>query len=162
MGEALHKLGIDWKMLLSQMVNFAILFLVLYKFLYKPVLKMLTERSDRIEKSIEHAEQIEAKLLATEKEREKVLEKAKKDYEKLLTEANNEGERIKKEILEEATEKGNEIIEKSKQEAKYEKDLMLKDIKSEMAVLVQESLKTVMKKDNKEYDKDFIKEAVGK
>ena len=49
--EALNSLGIDYKLLIAQLVNFVLLFIVLYIFLYKPVLKMLNARSEKINKS---------------------------------------------------------------------------------------------------------------
>ena len=46
------KLGIDWKLLIAQAVNFGILFLVLRRFAYKPMLDFLENRSAQIDKGL--------------------------------------------------------------------------------------------------------------
>ncbi len=48
MEDLISKLGIEWKLLLAQIVNFVILFLVLKKFLYKPLLNFMNNRRQKI------------------------------------------------------------------------------------------------------------------
>lgn len=55
--ELLNALGIDWKILLAQFVNFAVLVFVLWKFAYKPIFKFLEDRKNKIEEGIKNAEQ---------------------------------------------------------------------------------------------------------
>ena len=45
--------GINWPGLLTQLISFLILFLLLKKFLYKPVIKMLEDRAEKIKTSLE-------------------------------------------------------------------------------------------------------------
>ncbi len=52
----LADIGINLPLLVSFIVSFVILFAVLSLFLYKPVMKMLDERSKRIKESVERAE----------------------------------------------------------------------------------------------------------
>ena len=47
--ELFGKLGIEWKLLLAQGLNFILLLIILRKFLYKPILKMLDERRAKAE-----------------------------------------------------------------------------------------------------------------
>ena len=50
MGELLSSLGIDLRLFLAQLINFSILLFVLFKFAYKPILNMMDERTEKIEK----------------------------------------------------------------------------------------------------------------
>ena len=50
MSELFSKLGIDWKLLIAQIINFLVLLFVLYKFAYRPILSMLEKRTKKIEK----------------------------------------------------------------------------------------------------------------
>ena len=50
--------GINWPGLLTQLISFLILFLLLKKFLYKPVVKMLEDRAEKIKTSLETAEKV--------------------------------------------------------------------------------------------------------
>ena len=56
MEEILHAFGIDWRLILIQVVNFGILAGALWYFLYTPVLKILNDREEKIRKGIEYAE----------------------------------------------------------------------------------------------------------
>src|SRR3989339_692771 len=54
--ELLFQLGINWKLFLSQVVNFFILLLVLTFFVYKPLIRIIKERSKKIKEGLEKAE----------------------------------------------------------------------------------------------------------
>lgn len=56
--ELFNALGVDLKILFAQLVNFAILFFVLYKFAYKPLLKLIDDRKDMIEDGVLNAKKI--------------------------------------------------------------------------------------------------------
>ena len=51
--ELFNALGINLKILVAQLINFLVLFIVLYKFGYKPMLKFLDDRKDKIEETEE-------------------------------------------------------------------------------------------------------------
>lgn len=75
MEQLLSQLGIDWKLLLSQAVNFFLLLIVLRLFVYKPLLQMLHDRRKRIEEGIEKAKEADIRLLeADEMKRTKIKE----------------------------------------------------------------------------------------
>ena len=60
--DALGKLGIDVWGLLLYLVNFGVLLLLMHRFVYKPLLKMLDERKDRIKEDVETATEIREQL----------------------------------------------------------------------------------------------------
>ena len=61
--ELLTKLGINWQLLLAQIVNFLIVLGVLGIFVYKPILNLLDARSERIRKSMDDVKaEIEQKI----------------------------------------------------------------------------------------------------
>jgi F-type H+-transporting ATPase subunit b len=57
--ELLTTLGIDWQLLLVQLLNFGILIVVLSVLLYRPVIRMIDDRRERIRKSMEDTKVIE-------------------------------------------------------------------------------------------------------
>src|SRR5665647_1659529 len=86
--EALVKtFHIDAGLLLAQLVNFIIVLLVLYKFAYKPILKVLNDRTDKVEKGIKDAESAQVKLAEMEKKEKEVLLKAKEEAQKIIQQA---------------------------------------------------------------------------
>ncbi len=56
------QLGIDWKLLLSQAVNFLLLLVILRIFVYKPILDILKKRREKIEEGIAKAKEADIRL----------------------------------------------------------------------------------------------------
>src|SRR3989339_799295 len=102
--ELLFQLGINWKLFLSQAINFFILLVVLTFFVYKPLIKVIKERNQKIKTGLDKAEEATARLkeidnIGKEKIKEaeqKGIEMIKETENKVLTEA---GELIKKVII---------------------------------------------------------------
>jgi len=70
-GEIARTFGVDWPHLIAQIISFCIVCILLQRFAYKPVLKMLEERRQQIAQGQAHAEQIKAELAHTEEQRRK-------------------------------------------------------------------------------------------
>jgi F-type H+-transporting ATPase subunit b len=117
MGELLSELGINAPSLISQLVNFLILFGLLYLVAYKPVLKMLDERSNKVKSSLEQAEVIRAQA-----------EKAQEDFKVQIAEASKQGQMV----IERASKTGDEIREKAKAEAQVEAEALITRAKAEI------------------------------
>ena len=65
-------LGIQWQSLLAQTISFSVVLLVLWKFAYGPIFKMLNERREKIAESLANAEKIKGDVARTEAERQKI------------------------------------------------------------------------------------------
>ena len=115
-------LGIEWTLLLAQIVNFAILIVLLRMFLYQPVLNMLNARKDRIAQSMRDAERVSAAAREAEAEKVKVLEVARREAQEIRAQATRDAEKIAQDVRGraevEATEKllGRELEKKSEQQ----------------------------------------------
>ena len=83
--------GVDWPHFLAQIVSFAIVCALLYRFAYKRVLAMLEERRQQIAQSLANAEQIKAELARTEAQREEVIAQANARATSLIDEARAAG-----------------------------------------------------------------------
>ena len=68
---------IDWKIIIAQAVNFAVVFVVLYIFALKPLNKLMSERSDKIKKGMNDAKANAALLEETKKLSDEILIKSK-------------------------------------------------------------------------------------
>jgi len=98
----MESIGIDWHILLAQLVNFGILFGILFVLLYKPVRRMLDERSARIRESMEQAEQVKEQLARTDEQVREQIEAARREGQGILAQAAQMGERLKEEARAEA------------------------------------------------------------
>ena len=158
--EILHSIGIEPKLLVAQAINFGLLLFVLYKFLYNPILKLLNERTKKIEKSLKDAEEVAKKLEETEIEKGKVITSAKTEASAMVKEAKIAGEEVKVGIIKEAEAKSKELLKNAKEDIEKEKELVLKEVKNEVAELVSRAMRTIVDKDGEKYDEKLIKEAI--
>lgn len=156
----LESIGIEPKLILAQAINFALLLFVLYKFLYGPILKMLSERAKKIEQSLKDAEEMKKRLDSAKQESDEIIAAAKIEAKKVIEEARGVGEDIKATITKEAELKAKEIIENSRELINTEREKALKEMRGEMAGFVSQALKTIINKDSAKYDDALIHEAV--
>jgi len=163
MPEIFTKLGLDYKLIIAQAVNFVLLLIILQRLAYKPVLKMLKDRSDKIEKSLKQAKRIEEELKNTEKTKLAEIKKAKKEASKIIKEARETSEQKTQEVLEKTKVKTQEIVEKAKLEIKAEKEKSIKETKKEIAEISILIAKKIMGSDiDEDKQRKLIDETLAK
>ena len=128
-------LGINLPVLVAQIINFVILFGLLYLVAYKPIMRMLDERSRKIEESMVQAESIEEQAAHAEKEIKKQLEVASKEGQEKITRALRTGEEIKQKAQQEAKQEAEAIIARSHTEIQRERDEAIAGLRKEFANL---------------------------
>ncbi|HEX8974186.1 MAG TPA: F0F1 ATP synthase subunit B [Patescibacteria group bacterium] len=161
MEELIKTFQIDWKLILAQLVNFAIVFFVLKKFAYGPVLKMMNERTNKIEKGIKDAEESHKKLLEITEKEKAVLVEAKKQAQEIVAKAEEVAVKNKEEILVEAKAQAEKILIESAKKIENEKNQMMAEVKAQVAELVVAATgKVIGKKMDTEKDKALIAEAI--
>lgn len=152
---------LDFKLLLAQAINFLIIFLVLYYFAFKPLARVMKERTKKIEKSLADAKKIEEKLALTEKNYRQKMIQAKKEATGILEKASLGVEEKKQAMIIRAKEEIGQIINQEKNKLVIEKAKTLKEIKREVADLVILSLEKILEKklDQRE-DQELIKKII--
>jgi F-type H+-transporting ATPase subunit b len=145
MGELVEKLGIEPGLLIAQIVNFAIVALVLWKFAYKPVVDMLESRRKKIEVSINEAERIEKERINLNKEIALKLDEAKKEAGRIIDEAKKTGARLSQDVYKEAEEHSEKMIQNAEKEIAAMTDTAKSEIQAETTKLVVMALEKVSK-----------------
>src|SRR5512137_2264312 len=115
-------LGINLPLLLAFVINFIILLALLGKFLYKPVLKMLDERAQKVKESMEWAESIKRDYEQAKAEVQKQIEKGRQEAQGIITQAFQTGEALKEEARKEASGQAKAIVEKARLQLEAERD----------------------------------------
>lgn len=152
---------IDLKLIIAQMVNFTIVFLVLYWFAFKPIARVMAERTAKIEKGLLDAKKVEEKLSETQEEFNKAMASAKKQANDILEKAAVEADARKQEMIARAKEEIGAIINQEKQKMQAEKAATLKEIKKEVADLVISAVEKVLdEKIDEKKDKEIIKKMI--
>ena len=144
----MEKLGIEPKLLLAQIVNFILFFILVKKFIVKPFIQFLDqekkkdkEKEDALTKIKKSEEQL------TEQER-KLKDKAKRELDAILIEAKKDGQQIRADILKQAEIDAEEIKTSMKKQLDEERERLYKDIREKIAdvslYLVNEGLKEAL------------------
>jgi F-type H+-transporting ATPase subunit b len=131
----LEALGINLGYLISQIVNFTLLAVLLYFVAYKPILRMLDERSARIKKGLEDAELASQRATAMEQEFEKRMVEARKEGQEIIAQATQMSEKARQDILDKAREEARAQIEKAREEISRERDLAMAELRQQVADL---------------------------
>lgn len=132
----LQKLGVNWQLLLAQIVNFAILLGVLTAFVYRPFLNLLDQRTERIRKAMEDAKRVEKETKELEQMRIEQLKKIDQEAGVILEKAKKQAEAMQQQILAKAEEKACAIIEKGKQTLSDERARVMGEVQSQLALMI--------------------------
>ncbi len=139
----MEKLGVEPVQLLTQIFNFVVMFLVLSKLLYKPILKALDERRKKIEEGLQYAEKMKAETEKNDKKREEIIGEAKNEARKIIEEGKKSGRQVEAEIIEKAHKEAQEVIAKGRSELSLERIEMEKQLRGqtiEIATSMEESI----------------------
>ncbi len=154
--ELLQKLGVDWKLLLAQIANFAILLSVLTLFVYRPLLRVIDERRERIRKAMEDAEKISHEKEELAKAREEALRNIDQECGSFLEKAKNDAERAKAEILRTATLEAQAILAKGHEQLRAERALALRETQKMLATAILRVTENILEREFSPRDQERI------
>lgn len=159
--EMLAKLGVDWKLLLAQVINFTILLVVLRRFAYRPMLAFLEERTDRIDKGLKDADAAHKKLGEMEEKEREVLEHAKQEAKAILAKAETSGKQQYEQTLAKAEAAVKRLTEQAEANMAVEKAKLLSEAKDQLAELVLLTTEKVLQeKIDASHDSELIRKAL--
>jgi F-type H+-transporting ATPase subunit b len=127
---------INFQAIIFQMINFTIVFVILYFVALKPILKILDSRSEKIKKGLEDSNRYSFLVKESEEVYKNELERARKDAFVLIQEAKKEAEIQKESIIIEAHGKVERLLNEGKSELERERDGIIKEAKEQMAHVV--------------------------
>ena len=130
-----EQLGVDWGKLLVQAINFLVLLWLLQRFAYRPLLRIMDERSTRIRNDLD-----EARRLREEGERDREtyrtqLNRARDEARSILEEANHVAARIRDQALGDAESQHAALLQRARGEIEREKETAIAELRREVADL---------------------------
>jgi F-type H+-transporting ATPase subunit b len=129
----LASLGINMPTLLAQIINFVILFGLLYLVAYKPIMRMLDERSQKIKESMEQTEYIKQQAEHAEEEAANRIEAAAKEGQEAIARAMRTGEEVRQEAQQKARQEAEVLIGRARTEIQRERDEAIDQLRKEFA-----------------------------
>ena len=142
-------------------LTFLILFFVLAKFAWKPLLVALESRENTIKSSLEDAEKAKAELESLNSESEKIMAKARSEAQTIRVEAKYAAEKIKADVMVQAGEDAKKIRDEAEKQIQVEKDKAINEIRQELVNLTMTVAEKVIKKNlSKEDNQSLIEDSI--
>jgi len=156
----LGQLGINWKLFLSQAVNFFILLTVLWAFVYKPLIKIIKERNEKIKTGLDKAEQADVRLKEIDVIGKEKIKEAERKAVVMLKDTEDKAKAMASEMQQKNEEKRAEMQKQAEDQLKKQLEENKKVVLSQAAELIKKTLiKTVEMKPDA-IDEALIKKAV--
>jgi len=139
-----ESLGIDLKLVIAQLINFGILFWLLSKFAYKPIMNLLEERQKKIEQGLADAAASAKKLADVESKTAKMLESTEKEAGKILADAKVTAKAEADEMIGKATDQAERTLKNAEKDAEATKNSIVSEAKKELSGVVVMALDKIV------------------
>lgn len=145
--ELLSTLGIDWKVLIAQIINFLILLAILTKLVYKPLLNLLDQRADRVRKAMDNASDMEQQAKRAEEEHRDRLRQADAAAGEILQNAKKQAEAMQQEVLAKAKHEAEAIIARGNQLIADERTKALADVQDTVTKVIVQLTESLLRRE---------------
>jgi F-type H+-transporting ATPase subunit b len=150
-------LGINGSTLIAQLINVIILFGLLYLVAYKPIMRMLDERSNKIKESMENTEYIKQQAERAEEEAAKRIEAAAKEGQEAIARAMRTGEEVRQEAQQKAKVEAEALIARARSEIQRERDEAIEQLREGFAdITIEAAGKVIDRTLDKKAHRDII------
>jgi F-type H+-transporting ATPase subunit b len=161
MEQLVSQLGINWQLLLSQAVNFALLLIVLRIFVYKPVLKLLHDRRAKIEGGLVKAEEAEKRLHEVDQIGKGKIKEAEHEAINILKRTENEAKTLEDKLLAAAKAREEEAMRSAATRLRSQEEESRRAMEKEAAALVRAAIVRTVELSPEKIDDALIAKAVG-
>lgn len=135
MQEILHAFGIDWRLIIIQIFNFGILVGILWYFLYTPLLKILRDREEKIQKGVADADAAAEMRAVADLTKQEIIKEAHTEAAKIVNRSTAHAEERSALLAAEAQEKIARTVKEAEKAAAELKVAALKESEAEIAKL---------------------------
>jgi F-type H+-transporting ATPase subunit b len=140
----LGALGVDGKAFLIQLTTFVLAFLVLRRYAFKPILKVLQERRETIEGGVKLGEEMQRERAKLEDEVSATLHKARQDADAILSGAQDSGRQAIREAEDKARDKAAGILKEAEARIAQDTARARKLLEKEMVALISEATEAII------------------
>ena len=160
--QTLDIISVNFWLTLISLVNLLIIFLILKKFLFKPVQRVMQAREEQVSRIYSDADQSRSSANQMKQEYEQKLASARQEADALIKNATHTAQLKSDQIVLEANSQASHVKQKAQEEIELQKKQMLKDVRSEISGLAVDIASKVVEREinQKDYDgfvEDFIR-----
>lgn len=143
MGDLVNQFGLQWTKVLAQVIIFALVYFVLNRYAFGPILAMLEARRKRIADGEAKLEKIARDLAAAEENAKALLDKANSEGNRLIKEAGDSAATLAERKKQDAVAEANSIMAKAREAARLEQEQLLAQLKREFGRMVVDATSRV-------------------
>lgn len=158
--DVLTKFGVNWPAFIAQVVIVLIVYAILNKYAFGPVLAMLEQRRKRIEAGEADLVKIREQLEQAESKVQSMLDEANAKAEKMISEARESASALREQKTQEAIGEAEKIVAKAREASKLEHERLMSDLKRDFGRLVIDTTGKVTGKVLDDKDQARINEEV--
>ena len=156
-----RQVQLDPGLFIWTILTFLILFFVLSKFAWKPLLTLLESRENTIKSSLEDAEKAKQELESLNAETETIISEARSEAQSIRLEAKSAAEKVKADIIAQAGEDAKKLRDENEKQIQVEKDRAINEIRQEVVDLTLTVAERVIRKNlSKEDNQDLIEDSL--
>jgi F-type H+-transporting ATPase subunit b len=142
----MHALGINLIGLITQVIGFVAIVVLLTWLLYKPLLRVLDQRSEKIKESLEASERAREEAAKSQEEMQQQLEESRAEGQQLIAQARDVADRFREEELAKAREEISAQRSRAEADIQRERDAAVEDIRREFAGLAVTAAERVVRR----------------
>jgi len=162
--QILETFGVNWAKFIAQIIIFIVVYIILSKFAFKPVIAMLEDRRARIAKAEADVEAMKERLAEADRKYEDILKKANAEAQKLIDEAKEGGAELAERKKQEAILEAERIVAKAQEAMELEHDKMSSELRRDLGRLVVDTTakvtgKVLTPEDQKRISEEAAREA---
>lgn len=136
--------SINFKILIAQIINFAIILFVLAKYAYKPIMAMFEERKNKIAQGLTDAEKAKKALIESESKAKEIEAKTYRQAEKIVAEATANAKKEADQTIKKAENQAAKIIGRAESEAKMAESKALSQARGSLGTLVMMGVEKIL------------------
>ena len=156
----MENLGVDGKLLLAQIINFVLFFILVKKFVVRPFTAFLNQERKNEEEKNRFLDKLKKNDEVAIEAEKKMKEKMKKEFDVLFVQAKKEAQNLRADLIKQAEADAQEIRNKSKKLLKEEKNALYREVKNKIVrtslMVVEKALKESLDESSRKQVTNFI------
>lgn len=142
----LETLGIHFPTLLIYLVNFLVVLALLFAFAYKPILRMMDQRAERIRESLEASERAQAEAASSRDAVEEQLTETRREGQRLMDQAREAADRFRADEMERARAEAEAFVERARADIQRERDAAVEEVRANFGDLAITAAERVIRR----------------
>ena len=155
------ELGLNIPSLVAYLINFAILLGILFLFAYKPMLRLLDQRSERIRESLEAADRAREEAATSHEAIEEQLNEARREGQRLLDQAREAAQRFRDEEMDRARQEAETFVSRARSDIRRERDAAIDEVRTNFGDLAITAAERVLRRSlDRQAHQDLIEQVL--